>query len=188
MLATQEMALGSKVSTSPKVLPLYLVIGQGCSWPVEAAPPGWVLPPCRPVLPVWRWAFRWSVPPGSFGSNPLPPRRTVGRNPRCAGQRPRQPSAPTPWGKPRDGPGQAPGRRWLPPGSTPDRPCSWDRPGPSLQNNPWRASPPRRCGPPGTSAGTRPSGSSQEGACGLPRCSCPYTPPRKQRGRSPPPG
>ena len=29
MLATQEMALGSRVSTSPKVLPLYLVMGQG---------------------------------------------------------------------------------------------------------------------------------------------------------------
>ena len=29
LVATQETALGSRVSTSPKVLPLYLVMGQG---------------------------------------------------------------------------------------------------------------------------------------------------------------
>ena len=177
LVATQEMALGSNVSTSPRVFPLYLVM----------APPSWVLPPCRPVPPVWRWAFRWSVPPGSFGSNPPPPRRTVGQNPRCAGPPPPPQSGPIPWGKPRDGPGQTPGRRLPPPGSTPGRPDSWDRLSLWPQSSLWQGSPPQRCGPPGISNGTRPSGSSRGAACGPPRCSCPYTPPRRRRGRSSPP-
>ena len=181
MLATQEMALGSNVSTSPRVLPLYLMMGQ-------AAPPSWVLPPCRPVPPVWRWAFRWSVPPGSFGSNPPPLRRTVGQNPRCAGPPPPPQSGPIPWGKPRGVPGRAHGRRWPPPDNTPAHPYSWDRPGLSLRNSPWRVSPPQRCGPRGTSAETKPSESSRAGACEPPRCSCPCTPPRRRRGQSPPPG